>query len=213
MYGLINSNIDTLLCSINRKKDIEPYIWLLETLPEIDVTNHPKFQQVYRDYWKLNPARLDDKFVAAYFSLLQELKNQTDINVEAVSRHLLNTPSHTNGRHSLQFSFASKLVHMLKPDHPVYDKMVDDFFFFPSGAAKEVREVKLTRLLSSYSFLSQEYKRILEQDLLVGAIITFRQHFQVGENYTDQKIIDTLIWKFVSFLRSGAIINSVIVYT
>jgi hypothetical protein len=212
MYELINGNIDTLLCSINRKKDIEPYIWLLETLPGVDVTNHPKYQQVYRDYWKLNPARLDDKFVAAYFSLLQELKNHTEISVEVVSRNLLKTPSHT-GRYSLQFSFASKLVHMLKPDHPVYDKMVDDFFFFPTGTAKEAREAKLARLLTSYRFLFQEYERILEQELLSDAIIKFRKYFHVCNGYTNQKIIDTLIWKFVSLLRSGAIINSVIVYT
>ena len=90
--------------------------------------------------------------------------------------------------------------------------MVDSFFFFPQGTATEAREVKLTRLLSCYNFLAHEYDRILEQGLLACAIMTFRQHFQLCDGYTDQKIIDTLIWKFVSFLRAGAIKNGVIVY-
>ena len=73
-------------------------------------------------------------------------------------------------------------------------------------------EAKLKRLLRSYRFLEKEYDRVLKEGLLEPAITTFRKRFNVGNNYADEKIIDTLIWKFVSFARSGAIRDGTILY-
>ena len=72
---------------------------------------------------------------------------------------------------------------------------------------------KLNRLLSSYSFLSDEYNRVLQQRLLAPAIASFRRQFDVGSAYSDQKVVDTLIWKFVGYLRSGAIKSGQILYS
>jgi hypothetical protein len=47
-----------------------------------------------------------------------------------------------------------------------------------------------------YEFLKKEYQRILESGVLSASIQAFRQRFE-GKNHTDEKIIDSLIWKFV----------------
>ena len=212
MYAVINEHIEALLGVINPAQDVQPYVWLLQVLPNTDVAGDREFQRVYRRYWQLNPARLSDQFYAAYFGHLQQLKGQTNASVEAVARYLLAIPTHGDGRQSLQFSFSTKLVHMLRPDQPVYDNMVASFFFLPLGNANENAAAKLTKLLASYQFLVNEYTRILHHGLLAHAIARFREHFQVGSDYSDRKIIDTLIWKFVGFLRSGAVRDGVVVY-
>ena len=213
MYTIINQNIEALLDSINPQADIDPYIWLFGALPNRNVAQDQEFQRVYRRYWQLNPARLSEDYLAAYFGHLEQLKGQPEhVTVEAVARHLLPIPTHGNGRQSLQFSFASKLVHMLNPEQPVYDSMVQSFYFLPSGGANETTEQKIARLLASYEFLYAEYGRVLQQGLLNQAIQQFRERFNVNATYTDRKIIDTLIWKFVGFLKGGAVINSVVVY-
>ncbi len=213
MYAIINQHVDALLNSINPQVDIDPYVWLLGELPKRNVARDQEYQRIYRRYWQLNPERLSEEYLAAYFGYLEQLKAQPEnVMVETVTSHLFITPTHGNGRQSLQFSFASKLVHMLNPEQPVYDSMVETFFFLPSGGANETTEQKLTRLLASYEFLHAEYGRVLDQELLAQAIMQFRARFGVNSAYTDRKIIDTLIWKFVRFLKGGAVRDGVVVY-
>ena len=77
------------------------------------------------------------------------------------------------------------------------------FFFLPSVPENKTAEKRLQRYLDSYQFLRNEYRRVLEQGLLAHGITRFREQFPVRARYSDCKIIDTLIWKYVSFLRSG----------
>lgn len=189
MYVLINQHIDALLGSINFQTDIRPYICLLQQLPSVDVSTHAEFQREYRRYWQLNPARLGNEYLTAYFSHLEQLKSHPEhATVEGIARHFLPMPTHSNGRRSLQFSFASKLAHMLCPDRPVYDSMVQHFFFLPSGDENEDPEKQFARLLMSYAFLRDEYRRVLQRNLLAPAVVKFRGHFQVDNSYTDIKI-------------------------
>jgi hypothetical protein len=213
MYALINEQVDDLLQTINPAKDVQPYLWLIETLPNVDVVSHREFQRVYRRYWQMNMARLSPEFHSAYFSHLEHLKGQTEIHLESVARYLFTIPTKCNGDQTLQFSFATKLVHMLRPQQPVYDSMIASFFFFPSGKSMETNNAKLIRLLSCYKFLCEEYIRVIGNGLLERAIRRFRDHFRVGANYSDEKIIDTLIWNFVGFLKSGAVTSQPVVYS
>ncbi|HVN15534.1 MAG TPA: hypothetical protein VMT73_07315 [Anaerolineales bacterium] len=214
MYNLINNNIDKILNAIDPDKDVKPYIQLVCWFNDvnIDVSNDIEFKREYRKYWQLNAARLSDSFCNSYFELLQKSKKAESINVKDVAQWLLKIPSHGDGRCSLQFSFASKFVHMLDRRLPIYDSLVEAFYFFPTGSISESTEEKFERLTKSYSFLLEEYERILQYGLLEYSINQFRLKFDPGQEYTDNKIIDTIIWRFVSFMRSGAIVNRRVTY-
>jgi hypothetical protein len=71
---------------------------------------------------------------------------------------------------------------------------------------------KLTRLLKSYRFLVEEYQRVVSHGLLANAVAQFRSTFDVGDEYTDVKVIDSLIWKFVSFAGKDALRERKIIY-
>ena len=100
---------------------------------------------------------------------------------------------------------------MVDPRLPACDRMVETFYFLPrsySGTA----EKKLANLAQSYRFLVTEYDRILREGLLDPAIDGLRRRFKLTPDYTDQKVIDTLIWKFVPLLKSGALRDGSVVY-
>jgi hypothetical protein len=185
---------------------------LLAALKKTNVAADNGFQSAYRRHWQLNAARLSTSFLVAYFGLLEATKQENAATVESVARRLLETPTHGASRMTLQFSFASKLVHMVQPNQPIYDSMVERFFFFASAKEGESVDAKLKRLLQAYKFLGEEYRRVLTEGLLADAIARFRARFEVGTEYTDAKVIDTLIWKFVSFAGKGALPNRTIVY-
>jgi hypothetical protein len=54
---------------------------------------------------------------------------------------------------------------MIDPRLPVYDSMVETFYFLPRSYS-ETPERKLADLMRSYRFLVDEYERILQEGLL-----------------------------------------------
>ena len=72
MYTLIKSNIDLILNSPNIFNDIQQYLPIIRLFPQIDVSNDGNFQKIYRKYWRLNAARLQQTFFEVYFDLLEK---------------------------------------------------------------------------------------------------------------------------------------------
>jgi hypothetical protein len=212
MYSLVNRSINLILETLDHRLAIEVYLNLMRRFNQVNVRTDVVFQLDFRSYWRLNAARLSDEFCSAYFDLMESLKTNQNVEIEDVVRRLYQVPTHENGRQSIQFSFASKLIHTLDPHRPIYDSFVADFFFFrPPDSNKEI-DFRLSSFLTFYRFLCHEYERVLEQGLLQPSILRFREIPGVDNTYTDQKIIDTLIWQFVSLLRSGALIDRGIVF-
>lgn len=211
MYDLINCNINRLLETVDRS-DLDPYVWMIRELHNRDVSQHQEFQQQYSSYWALNGAGLGQRFRGAYFSLLEQAKCSPEhATVEGITRKLYEVPINAKEQKALQFSFASKLVHMVNPRLPVYDRMVESFYFLPRSYTG-TPEKKLANLMRSYQFLVNEYDRVLREGLLFPAINELRRRFQLPADYSDRKMIDTLIWKVVPFLESGAIRDGSVVY-
>lgn len=213
MYILINQNIDLIISSVDRELDVVSYLTLLTRFANVNARLDRDFQLEYRKYWRLNAALLSESFCNAYFDLMESLRGQDNVEIEVVARRLYQVPTHKNGRQSLQFSFSSKLIHTLDSHRPIYDSLIADFFFFcPPDPNKEL-DFRLRSLSTFYSFLCHEYERILEQGLLEPSISRFRQIQGVEDAYTDEKIIDILIWRFVTLLRNGALTDGRIVYS
>jgi hypothetical protein len=68
-------------------------------------------------------------------------------------------------------------------------------------------------MVARHSMAQREYKRVLDHRLLRGTLIEFRRRFDHDNKFTEEKIVDTLIWRFVSLLRSRDIDNPEINYS
>jgi hypothetical protein len=212
MYQLINAHAEELIETVAPDYDIHPYVWLLQSLRNVDVSQNREFQRKYCSYWAVNGAGLGQVFRSYYFGLLEQTKHSSACpTVETIARALHKIPVNVTEKKSLQFSFASKLAHMVNPRLPVYDRMVETFYFLPRSYSG-TPDNKLLNLMCSYHFLVGEYERVLRERLLETAIHTFRQRFSMSAVYSDEKIIDTLIWKFIPFLERGAVRGGSVVY-
>ena len=216
MYSLINQHVEPLLDGLSKgtpstPPHFEEYCWLFERLQQGDVTTDTDFQRRYKAFWSMNVARLDKSYLAEHFRFLEQHKLERPApSVEAVARHLYAFPTGTDGRKTLQFSFASKLVHMISPAMPVYDRMVEHFYFLPNGS--ETGLDRLGKLMKSYDFLVGEHRRIIGANLLQEGIDACRRRFP-NANLTNEKIIDSLIWSFVSKLQSGWVRDGQVAYS
>lgn len=217
MYGLINDCADLINEAIDPIHHINPYTSLLANIRNVDVSEDVNFQTTYKSYWKMTRAVSNPQWYLRYFELLQHYNQDDNFAenelVEHVVRELYLIPAHVNReRRSVQFSFATKLVHMLRPHYPVFDGNIRQFYFLPEMGQNLDERLEDRRY--SQAFLVGEYERILEGCLMAPAINSFRNHFgeHLGPNYTDEKVIDTILWRFVALLKSGAIRDGAIVY-
>ena len=208
MYHLINSHIAQLLPSIEGNH-ITDYDWLIQNLPDVET---PIYQRRYRTYWRLNAALLSPDFCQVYFERLHAgLLDNDQPQVDSLAMELYEIPTHQNGRQSLQFSFCSKLCHMLNTHIPIYDRMIRSFYFFNEPGRHLPLQQRVNQYFTFYQFLTNEYSRILTDGLLVPSIQAFREHFN-PLHFTDIKVVDSLIWAFITLLRNNGLANGQISY-
>lgn len=206
MYHLINKHIQAVLRSIPRNHVTE-YDWLRQNL---NLCGTPPYQTRYKNYWRLNAARLSANFCNVYFQALQAAKTKCP-EAGRLTQRLYATPTHENGRQGLQFSFATKLVHMVDPTTPIYDSLIAGFYFWQEPSRKLSVAQRVAEFTKFHVFLTNEYRRILRQNLLSTSIQNFRNHFS-PRHFTDEKVIDSLLWAYVALLRNGGITNGTVIY-
>jgi len=206
MYELINRHIEPILESIS-ERHISDYEWIIENKNNID--SH--FKKKYKSFWQLNAALLSDEFCDEYFLELYNLIERGTFDLRDLAKKFYTIPSNTKGANKLQFSFCTKLCHVVNPCLPIYDAMVKDFYFFKEPNSRVELYLRIELFMDFYEFLIREYDRIIHNKLLDASIWAFFERFG-AQKFTTQKVIDSLIWAFISFAKSGKIVSGDIIY-
>jgi len=211
MYELINQFAQTVVGTIP-PEHVTNYEWLLQNAGQAST---PNYQERYRRYWAMNRARLSPAFYAAYFGAMSAAMTQTPT-LATLALNLHAASANSKGRHSLQFSFATKLLHMTNQQLPIYSSEVAAFYLFQEPEIKKPKDPqdlqrRIAILVTFHDFLKQEYARVLQNNLLAPAIQEFRVRLN-PQQFTDEKIVDSLIWGFVGLVWKGALQKGEIAY-
>jgi hypothetical protein len=153
----------------------------------------------------------DQAYRTAYFQLAEKALRTplTPPSLSNLVTTLFSTPANKKGQ-SNQFSLTTKLLHMVDHHSPIYDSNVAAFYFFRVPQDTQKRNAAYLRF---HAFLITEYGRVLQRGLLSHPMQAFRQRFaQQQQHFTDEKIIDVLIWAYAGLLRRWALINGRIMY-
>src|SRR6267378_1681820 len=119
MYSLINRYAKAIVGAIPRQY-VTDYEWLFTYLNE---TNSPEYQKNFRKFWAMNAAQLSSEFYGTFFDILATVSERNPT-LNQVCCSLSECSARRNGMKTLQFSFATKLMHMSNPQLPVYDSQV-----------------------------------------------------------------------------------------
>jgi hypothetical protein len=201
VYRLMNDHCNEVVDELARISDVPRYLELRRRMRTTDVSSDVEFQDMYRDYWRMSLSRLGGLFYRRYFQSMEAIKNSAIEPDEAEIRRVAML-SDTPERSSLQFSHATKLLNTVDPRQPVYDTHVASFYFFVPPASDRPFEARLDTLLAFYDFLRREYARVLGHGLLQPAIGVFRDRITSDPDLYDERVVDLLIWGFVSLMRS-----------
>lgn len=211
MYKLINHYIAIFTQNINLEQHFHDYKELKRLHISANIAENEDYQGKYAQYWGMNGAGLNQSFRHQYFILLQRIRNNNQLSLTEIVDTLYNYPINDEGTQKIQFSFATKLLHTVDNTTPIYDSFINAFYFFPPINNNNNYEFRKNQYMNLYSFLKKEYKRILDNDLLLPSMTLMKSRFQINE-LTDYKIIDSIIWSFVKYLKQGGIENGNILY-
>ncbi len=206
MYSIICQNQKAILNRIRQKRDVDEYAWLIQT---VNCQSWPAdFEGRYKVFWVMG--RVSAGYYTPYFQALRAARTQTP-NLGQLCAALcpFATRKKKNSQQTiqtLQFSYPTKLCHMVSPKLPIYDSRVARFYLFQEPSTNWPLPIRVSAYVAFHDFLRSEYARILSGNLLKPAIDGFKQRFNPKE-HTDEKIIDWLIWAFTDWVDSGALLK------
>jgi hypothetical protein len=200
----MEAHAEYLVGKIN-PEHFDRYLGLLSGVPTS--TGDAAYRREYRSYWAMNAARLGPGFYEVYFS---ELARDEVRPLDELLLELRAAIEDEGGRPSLQFSFSTKLLHMRDPHLPIYDAQVSAFYGLAWPDSGRALPKRVGTLVEHHDFLSREYARVLDEGLLAKCLAIARSEFP-DERLTDERMIDSLIWRFMSLLWGGAVARHEIV--
>ena len=194
VYQLINDSIDQVLYCIT-EKHVPGYNYLIQN---IDKVAESDYQERYKKYWRLYGAGLSQDYCTAYFQHLEAGLKGTLPKIDVLTNQLYKIPTSPN-KLTLQFSFCSKLCHMLNRHLPIYDSQIKNFYgLFKRPSSRLPIEQRIEAYVGFYEFLSNEYTRVLTEGVLSPSIKLFRQEFD-SQYFTNEKVVDSLIFAYMRY--------------
>ena len=114
---------------LDLEESISVYEWLEahKEKPE-----NPVFQFVFRSYYRIDNAGLTSDWKVRYFTFL----SQRECSLKTILEGLYHIPTKKKVK-SLQFSFATKLLHTLDTSQPIYDSKVAELLGLPVQKGKD----------------------------------------------------------------------------
>lgn len=178
---------DEILSNINQES-ISVYLFLKDQYKKGDIKNNTLFHFVLRSYYRLDNAGLGDALKKRYFELLED-RNE---DLEVILEELYKIPTERN-IHTVQFSFATKLLHTINENSPIFDSEVS--VVIHKRVTGDTKEDKIKSCREAFDFLKETYTGLLKEELVREVVSEFRDKFKVSaSDVSDIKVLDFIVW-------------------
>ncbi len=186
---------DEIMSKID-SESIDVYLWLKNEYNKGHVKNNLVFQFIFRSYYRLDSAGLTEKQKKHFFELMTDKK----VNLEKVLDELYELPT-LRKRKTIQFSFATKLLHTINNNKPIFDAEVSAIIH--KSVSGNNKKSKIESCREIYDFLENIYLILVKEEKIKKVIFKFRSKFHITENQiTDIKILDFMIWSLGKLERN-----------
>lgn len=185
------------ICSqLNLKKEIDSYLFIQKSFE--DRIFNEEFIKVYKWFYKLDNAGLGEKIKNKNFELIES--KETDL--EKILSDMYDIPT-LRGYHSIQLSFASKIIHTIDNGKSIYDRNVSKLLslskVLPSNKSKKQR---IDSALCVYEDLTNKSNQIIKSNAGKNLISYFyRLDVLNVQNVPETKVLDFCFWILGSLLK------------
>lgn len=167
-----------------RESDLNCYA---KTIADLGKTNVAADVAYQRSFNGLYGVRRNAQWREVFFKILEDYKDQPDVNFRSVLNLLLES----TGR--VEASFASKLIATVNPTRAVYDSIVRKNLGIPSRSSSAANRIEL--LCADYKTIQMHHERQIEHDNFLFLRERFDKKFPQFTHFTDLKVLDLMIWQ------------------
>jgi len=183
----IINNQSKILSNIN-DESISVYIFLKNEYKKGGIKENTLFQFVFRSFYRLDNAGLGDEIKNKYFKLL----SNKNVNLEMILCELYEIPTKRNLK-TIQFSFATKLLHTIDNHLPIYDAEASRILGV--RVSGKTKDEKIKSCIGTYEKMKSIYLEIIDDKEILKLIKKFKERFKLKDNeITNEKILDFIIW-------------------
>jgi len=170
------------------EESVPVYDFIQKEFAKGDVLRNPIFMFVFTAYYRLDRAGLSPEMKTRIFELLDVGEGDIRTIVEDLSHYKT-----AKGQNTVQFSFATKIVHTIRPDRPIFDSHLGRLLGL-RVQGKNLKE-KIDSCKNVYNSLQRAVEAIRDHHEIKDIIGKFRSRFQVAPaEISDEKITDFLLW-------------------
>ena len=164
---------------------LKKYNFIMKRLHQTDVSVDTEFQTTFRDFYQMRRF-YSDEFASQYFALLEQLKKTKDVSFQTAIDKLLQVQG------TYEMSFASKMIHTINPEHPIWDSVVTKrhFRINPPAGKKDKKKA----CSDKYDYYEKMFFDFMKREKGRLIIRLFDEKFP-DEKISDAKKIDFVLWQ------------------
>lgn len=187
LNSLLN-NLDAILGRITASH-LRRYQSLQADLRTKDVASDEAYQRTFNGFYKMQ--RRTREWYAYYFALLQREKNNKSITFAHVLEKI-----HAEQKR-VEPSFTSKLVATIRPEMPVYDRLVRDNLSLEVPAQYRPAHQRVRELGRMYAILEGKINALIADPIFTTVLRpAFDKKWPACAHFSDAKKLDFLLWQF-----------------
>jgi hypothetical protein len=183
MNKIIDMDIEATFADSKKKRGIEKYAEITQAFPLVNVTTDKNFQKRFNGFYRV---RRNSDWQIVYYDIMEKGKN-TNLSFEGVLRELYIK----TGR--IEASFASKLIHTLNNNMPIWDRFVLQNLNLKMPLCKG--EQKIQAAIGIYHEIMQWYEKSLSTNEIDKKIFEFDEIFPEYRWFSKTKKLDFLLWQ------------------
>lgn len=169
-------------------ESIAVYSFIKNEYAQGNIQENLVFQFVFRRFYGMDNAGLSDGMKKCFFELLAE--KQTNLGI--ILSDLYEIPR-IDKKKSMQFSFATKLLHTIDNCKPIYDTEIGSLTY--SKPKRLGKDTQIQDYIKLYNNLERLDAELLKSEKIQMVISKFRSQFHRDkEKISDVKALDFIMW-------------------
>lgn len=193
LVSKLEKNKQQIVDYIRRRiSDVNLYFYIKKSFDED--RNHvltSEFKGAYIKFYVMNSAGLRPEHYNEYFNML----SSGEEDLTEILKRMHKIPTLKNLK-TIQFSFATKLIHTVDNHQPIFDKHIGEILNLKQPVDYKLgTEQRIKNRILLYNKLKQSFMTLLKKDGTQDLINTFRQEFNwKSSEIGNVKILDFILW-------------------
>ena len=167
---------------------LDKYAFIMKRFAVADVSSDEEFKRAFVSFYRV---RCPQWWIDGYFVILQEMRSRKDVSIRVILERLCEM----SGGRRIDLSFASKMLHTIQPDMPIWDSVVATNLDLAPIPASGSMPSRIEAAVERYSSLLERMDEMLRDDSVKAQVAMFDSTLPNYAWLSSVKKVDFMLWQ------------------